>query len=337
MLIKVRGNEVNEGRFLNSNSALPLVSVMVITYNQKYIINETIESILAEPRYPNLEIVIADDCSTDGSQDSLLQLQQKYPSIIKLVLNKENLGITGNSNAAFFATTGTFVAILGGDDIFLPGKINAQIKLFLNDPNVSISYHAIEIFDDRTGEVLAVTDQKRRLLKKDVYDIVAKCGIAGASSIMVRRSACPEYGFDERLPVVSDWKFSIDVAFKGRVAFLDGIYGRYRKTGSGASERTFQLLDESLLALELAQAEHPDDQKLKVACQKGSSRYIAGEVYRALNHYPERAIALANRMVSHHKSPLTLSIWIATWVAVKVTFIRKFIIGFGKFISKFFK
>jgi glycosyltransferase involved in cell wall biosynthesis len=335
--VEVRSNEVNERNFLISNSVLPLVSVMVITYNQKDIINETIESILTEPRYPNLQIVIADDCSTDGSQDILLQLQQKYPNIVKLVLNKENLGITGNSNAAFFATTGTFVAILGGDDLFLPGKINAQIELFLNDPNVSISYHAVEIFDDRTREVLAITDQKRRLLKTDVYDIIEKCGIAGASSIMVRRSACPEYGFDERLPMVSDWKFSIDVAFNGKVAFLDGIYGRYRKTGSGASERTFQLLDESLLALELAQVDHPDDQRLRVACQKGSSRYIAGEVYRAVNHHPERAIALAKRMASYHKSPLILFIWIATWVAVKVTFVRNFFIGSRKFISKFFK
>jgi glycosyltransferase involved in cell wall biosynthesis len=328
---------VGESKAIISRCSLPLVSVMIITYNQKHLIGETIESILTEPRYPNLEIVIADDCSTDGSQDILVKFQEKYPKIIKLVLNKSNLGITGNSNAAFFATTGDFVAILGGDDIFLPGKINAQIELFLSDPQVSISYHAVEIFDDRTGEVLTVTDQKRRLLKNNVYDIIEKCGIAGASSIMVRRSACPGYGFDERLPVVSDWKFSIDVALNGRVAFLDGIYGRYRKTGSGASERTYQLLDESLLALKLTQIDHPFDQKLNSACQKGASRYIAGEVYRAVNHHPKRAIALANRMASHHKSLLIMSIWIATWVAVNVPLARKIFIRLGRLLGKFFK
>ncbi len=319
------------------SSCLPLVSVMVITYNQNHLINETIESILAEPRYPNLEIVIADDCSIDGTQATLAEIQKKYPEIIKLILNEKNLGITKNSNAAFFATTGDFVALLGGDDLFMPGKINAQIELFLNDPHLSISYHAVEIFDDRTGEVLAVTDQKRRLLKSDVYDIIEKCGIAGASSIMVRRSSCPEYGFDERLPVVSDWKFSIDLAFNGRVAFLDGIYGRYRKTGSGASERTYQLLDESLLALELSQRERPSDMKLKSACQKGASRYIAGEVFRAVTNHPERAMSLANRMMSHHKSPLVLSIWAATWLAVKLPFVRTLLIGSGKFIGTFVK
>jgi glycosyltransferase involved in cell wall biosynthesis len=318
-------------------SLAPRVSVMILTYNQKDLITETVESVLAAPRYPNLEVVVADDCSTDGSQQVIEALQMKYPGIVKLVLNKVNLGITGNSNAAFFATTGEFVAVLGGDDLFLPGKIQAQVALFLADPAVVLSYHPVEIFEHATGRTLAITDQKARLRKRDVYDVIEKGGIAGASSMMVRRSACPSYGFDARLPVVSDWKFSIDVAYGGRVAFLDGVYGKYRKTGFGASERTFQLLDESLMALTLACQEHPSDTKLKNARNKGASRYIAGEIYRSILYHPERARPLANLMLSHRRSPFTLLIWAMAIVGVKLPFVRSFVKNLGSFVGSFFK
>lgn len=319
------------------SSDTPRVSVMVITYNQAELIQETINSILAEPRYPNLEIVIADDCSTDNSRIVLFDIYNKFPDIIKLVFNEKNLGITGNSNAAFFATTGSLIAIMGGDDLFLPGKIQSQVSQFVADPNLALSYHAVEIFEHTTGRTLAITDQKDRLTKRSVYDVIEKGGIAGASSMMVRRSACPPYGFDERLPVVSDWKFAIDVAFNGRVKKLNGIYGRYRKSGTGASERTYQLLDESLLALEIVQQDHPEDIKLKRACKKGAARYIAGEVYRSLLTHPERTSALANRMLSHSSSPFYISIWLVARLSAQLPALRHMVTRLGKQASHFFK
>lgn len=320
-----------------NNENPPRVSVMVITYNQADLIEETIASILAEPRYPNLEVVIADDCSTDTNRDVLRALRAKYPDIIKLVLNEKNLGITGNSNAAFFETTGDFVAVMGGDDLFLPGKIQAQVAQFLADKGLVLSYHPVEIFEHASGLTLAITDQKKRLTKKSVYDIIEKGGIAGASSIMVRRSACPSYGFDERLPVVSDWKFAIDVAFNGNVGKLDGVYGKYRKSGTGASERTYQLLDESLMALSLAQQQHPNDKRLKHACDKGAARYIAGEVYRSLATHPERTTALADRMLSHRKSPFYVLVWLVACTAANLPFLRNIVTNIAGRATRFFK
>ncbi|MFE0013698.1 glycosyltransferase family 2 protein [Mesorhizobium sp. NPDC059054] len=322
---------------ISENENLPRVSVMVITYNQADLIEETIASILAEPRYPNLEIVIADDCSTDNSRDVLAALRAKYPNIIKLVLNENNLGITGNSNAAFFETTGDFVAIMGGDDLFLQGKIQAQVAQFLADEKLVLSYHPVEIFEHATGRILAITDQKKRLTKRSVYDVIDKGGIAGASSMMVRRSACPSYGFDERLPVVSDWKFAIDVAFNGRVEKLDGVYGKYRKSGTGASERTYQLLDESLMALSFAQQEHPNDIRLKRACDKGAARYIAGEVYRSLANHPERTTTLADRMLSHRKSPFYVLVWFVARIAARFPFLRNIVTRAAGRTTHFFK
>lgn len=256
----------------------PKVSVMIVSYNQEDLIGETIESIVSQG-YENLEVVVADDASTDNTRDVILDYQSRYPGIIKPVFNPVNLGVTGNSNAAFQVCTGELVAVMGGDDLFLPGKIEAQVALF-EDSEVSLSYHPVEVFVHQTGDVLFVTNTTVKERINDVYDMIAKCGVPGASSLMVRRSACPDYGFDPSFPVVSDWLFSIEVALRGKVKELPGVFGKYRKHGLGASERTFELLDESLRTIEVIGQRYPADEKMKAACRKGRQRYLLGELFR---------------------------------------------------------
>lgn len=256
----------------------PKVSVMIVTYNQEDLISDTIDSVLSQD-YENFEIIVSDDASPDSTADIIRDYEMRFPGIVKGVYNKKNLGITGNSNAAFFACEGELIALLGGDDLFLPGKISAQVALF-EDPDVTISYHGVDVFIHQTGEVLFTTNTTKKEEIRDAYDLIAKGGIPGASSIMVRRSACPAHGFHPDFPVVTDWIFSIEVALKGKVRELHGVYGKYRKHGLGASERTFELLDESLKTLSVISAAHPQDKKLRETCMAGAYRYLLGELYR---------------------------------------------------------
>lgn len=256
----------------------PKVSVMIITYNQEDLISETIESVMAQA-YENLEIVVADDASKDRTPAIILDYAKRFPGKVVPVLNPVNLGITGNCNSALFACTGEFIAILGGDDLFSPGKISKQVQLF-SDSEVVLSYHPVEIFLHQTGEQLFVSNLTAHEDLHDAYEIISKGGIPGASSVMIRRSAAPKEGFNPRLPVVSDWLFYIEVAMVGKVAKLDGVYGKYRKHGKGASDRTFELLDESLMTLKIIQEKYPNDEKLKIACRDGAYRYLLGELFR---------------------------------------------------------
>ena len=67
-----------------------LVSVLCITYNQKEYIAQTIESIVEQKTSFNYELIIHDDCSTDGTQEILRKLKAQYPQKIKLLLEEEN-------------------------------------------------------------------------------------------------------------------------------------------------------------------------------------------------------------------------------------------------------
>lgn len=275
----------------------PKVSVMIVTYNQADFIRETLDSVLVQD-YRNLEIVVADDASTDATPAILKEYAAAYPTLVFPVLNERNLGITGNSNAALNACTGELIAMLGGDDLFLPGKIRAQAAAFIADPKVTLSYHPVEIFQSETGKVLYVTNRSRRESPLSAEEIIMHGGIDGASSVMVRRSAVPPSGFDPRTPVVSDWLFYIEAALAGKVVKLDGVYGRYRKHARGTTQRVFDLLNETLYSLDLVVEKHPDRPELAAICRKGKARYVAGEAFRQISHDVALAHQLAQQAVA---------------------------------------
>jgi glycosyltransferase involved in cell wall biosynthesis len=274
----------------------PKVSVMVVAYNQAHLIRETLDSILAQG-YDNLEIVVADDASTDGTPTIAREYAERYPRKFVLVLNEQHLGITGNCNAAFFACTGDLISTFSGDDLFLPGKICAQVQMFVQDPAVVLCYHPVEIFDSASNRPLYVTFQNPREHIAGAADIITGGGVPGGCAVMVRRSACPPGGFDPRLPTVSDWLFQIEVALNGKVAKVDGVYARYRKHRQGTTQRVFEYLDETLYALDLVLEKHPEHPELVGVCQKGKARYLAGEAFRQLNGNVATAEALARRAV----------------------------------------
>lgn len=215
---------------------MPKVSIAIITYNQREFIPETLESVL-EQDYDDFEIIVADDGSTDGSQELLLDYQRRYPDKIKLVLAEHNQGITKNCNTAFFACTGEYIAWLGGDDLFYPGKLSAQVAALEANRDGSLCYHPVKVFDSDSGQTLAtlnLEDPPKRSLAEVLW---AGVGIA-SSSVMVRRACCPAGGFDESIPVASDWLFYLETLYHGLALRIDGVYGGYRRHSNNATRRS---------------------------------------------------------------------------------------------------
>ena len=91
----------------------PLVSVMIISYNQENYIGETIQSAIDQD-YPNVEIIVSDDGSKDKTPAIILEYANRYPSKIIPILKKKNSGITANCNTALRACTGEFIVFFGG-------------------------------------------------------------------------------------------------------------------------------------------------------------------------------------------------------------------------------
>jgi len=217
----------------------PLVSVAVITYNQKDFLRECIESILKQD-YPNIEIVVADDCSSDGTQDMLHWYNKKYPGKFILKLSPKNLGVTLNSNQAHFACSGRYIAWMGGDDLMLPGKLTKQVGFMEANSDCSICYHNLDVFDSATNKTLYYFNERSsQKLNGDIRTSIRFGAFNGACSNLVRADKTPKFGFNNSLPVASDWLYWVDTLGNGgTIQYIDEILGRYRRHDKNVTKQT---------------------------------------------------------------------------------------------------
>jgi len=96
----------------------PHLSVLLVCYNQKDFLPQALDSILMQKTSFEFEIVVANDLSTDGSQQILEQYASKH-SIIRILPSSVNLGITKNYQRGFAACLGDYIAVLEGDDYWV--------------------------------------------------------------------------------------------------------------------------------------------------------------------------------------------------------------------------
>ncbi|MBA3023299.1 MAG: glycosyltransferase [Gammaproteobacteria bacterium] len=216
----------------------PSVSLLIVCYNQQHFIREALESALTQD-YANLEVVVADDASTDGTQAIIRELAQRYPHRLKPVFNPQNIGITANSNIGLSQCTGEFVAFMGGDDVLLPGKITRQVAWFAADDGRVLCGHDVD-WIDAGGAPLGIRTSDLVPLRegRGASGFIRNGSPYAATSVMVRRSRIPAYGFHPALPVVSDWKLWIDViGSDGTYGYIPGIYARYRRHRDNVTAR----------------------------------------------------------------------------------------------------
>lgn len=107
------------------------ISVYITSYNQKALLKEAIESVLAQTLQP-YEIIIVDDCSLDGSQELIKDYSDNY-SIIKHIFHEKNYGVSQVRVTALTNVKGDFVTYLDGDDLYLPNKLELESQLMKNN------------------------------------------------------------------------------------------------------------------------------------------------------------------------------------------------------------
>lgn len=234
------------------------VSVLVLTYNHEAFINDALASIETQD-FDDIQVVIGDDASSDTTSKLIDTFENSSRLEFEKIYFEKNVGITKNFNACLAKCTGDFIFLLGGDDIFLPGKISMQVKYMLNNPRVDISYHNVEVFDSDTDKRLYLYNEihgkyegsAEILLKRGTFN----CGC----SVAVRNKSLPFC--DERIKYASDWLWYIDILMKerGNIGYIDGVWSRYRRhcnniTGKSKFDQQYQ---EVMLSLEIASDKYP--------------------------------------------------------------------------------
>ena len=211
-----------------------IVSVIVPYYKNKKFIKKTINSILNQS-YQKFEIILIYD---DASKDDLQYIKKNFTNKkIKLLINRENLGVAKSRNIAIKKSQGKFIAFLDSDDFWKKDKLKKQIK-FMNDYSLDFSYTAYNILNDKK------IFKKEVPLKIEYKDLLKKCDI-GLSTVIIRRNLL-KFGYFPNLKTQED--FALWLRYARNFVNLMGINEAltiWRNTSNSLSSKKYQKITDA--------------------------------------------------------------------------------------------
>jgi glycosyltransferase involved in cell wall biosynthesis len=217
------------------SSGTPKVSVCVITYNQEPYIAQCLQSLVDQVTDFEFEVIVGEDCSTDGTRAVVREYAERYPHIIRPIYQEKNIGAgVHNFLTVHGAARGEYIAHVDGDDYALPGKLQAQADVLDADPGCNIVFHRMLLLyqDGRLEEGPLLNAPDVASLRFDRGDIIQFMAIGPHSSKMYRKSH-RDYprppGFD-----VTDYFANVEQVGDGYARFTGHEnLGVYRIMGNG--------------------------------------------------------------------------------------------------------
>ena len=114
---------------------LPKVSVIILTYNNLELTRACLDSVITYSDYPNLEVIVVDNASSDDTPTYLEEFNCRYPDV-RVVLNHENLGFAAGNNVGLSIATGDYLVLLNNDTVVTKGWVMTLLRHFQNNPNL---------------------------------------------------------------------------------------------------------------------------------------------------------------------------------------------------------
>jgi glycosyltransferase involved in cell wall biosynthesis len=207
----------------------PGVSVVIPTYNRADLLGEAVDSALAQD-WPELEVIVVDDGSTDGTPALLAGYGERVRGI-----RQDNAGESSARNAGIRAATHEIVALLDSDNRWLPEKLRRQMELFRKEPAPDFTFTAYTTFGDVPREDV-VLDRWEGTQNDALEQLLIGCCINTSTVVATRRCLLDAGLFDEQLTCVQDHDLWLKVAARGdRIAYLPEPLTEYRIHGGAVS------------------------------------------------------------------------------------------------------
>jgi glycosyltransferase involved in cell wall biosynthesis len=229
----------------------PLVTVICVCYNHERFVDEAVASVITQT-YDNLQIIIVDDGSGDGSVKKIESISPKGRRI-EFVLLKENIGYCKAFNKTLPLIKGEFFIDFATDDVMMPDRVERQVRKFQSlDGSFGVVFTDAVYIDEAGFELRHHYDYlfRKGLLKKIpqgyIYkDLLARYFIA-APTMMTRTQVIQDLkGYDENLSF-EDFDFWIRSSIRYQYAFLDEKLTRIRKLAKSMSTGWYKPGDKQL-------------------------------------------------------------------------------------------
>jgi hypothetical protein len=231
----------------------PLVSVIMAAYNGAALIGESIESVLAQT-YDRIELVVVDDCSTDGTADVVEAYAKQHPDRVRLERKRERRGPCRRRNDAIDLARGELIAWLDQDDLWLPEKTERQVEVLLARPEVGLVYSGYEAFDSESGDTLPWRERETEAEGDVLIPLFVRGCFVASLTALFRREVLTRRSMRLRETDFSfgdDYYLWLALALDWQVARVDEVLARYRRHARNESSRlggtNFHLLRIKLL------------------------------------------------------------------------------------------
>lgn len=213
----------------------PLVSVCCVTYNHAKFIKQALEGFIAQKTDFSFEVIVSDDCSTDGTSEIIKEYAKQYTNIIKPIYHNHNIGSYNNLIDAANACKGEYVAMCDGDDYWIDeNKLQKQVDFMDTHKDCNLCFHPVIIkYDDGSQKDVTFPKARHRFYKKTLnINELLKYNFIQTNSVMYRW----EFGRDNKLENILpknilpvDYYLHLLHASKGKICFLPDIMAVYRR------------------------------------------------------------------------------------------------------------
>ena len=219
-----------------------LVSISCITYNHLQYIRQCLDGFLMQKTNFAFEILIHDDCSTDGTSEVIKEYEAKYPEIIKPIYEEENQYQQGKSVGSavwnYPRAKGKYIALCEGDDYWIdPLKLQKQVDFMESHPDYSLCFHDYEqLWPD--GNRILISKKVSHPLNCSIRDaILSGGGYMATNSMLFRTQHIENYPLWATIGA-GDFPLMLILFHLGKVAHLNIVGSVYRVNSVGSwSER----------------------------------------------------------------------------------------------------
>ena len=298
---------------------MPLVSVIIPTYNRTRWIRQSIASAIGQQN-ADIEVIVVDDGS---SSHIVQQIAAEFPNTRYIYQPNQGPGATRNTGIA--ASTGEFVQFLDDDDWLSDNAVQQKLAAFTNSPNLAAVYTDL-FWTDENGKILknVFHGWKRPLPSGDLYPLLVQRNFIPIHALLWKRAALEAVnGFPLR-SAYEDWETLLKVSATARFGCVDQPLGYYRRHPGNIS-RSFSGMMAGKLAFQAQTAASPRFQALPADLRKKilikyallqsafGNPEIASQFLHSAAEIPGSNLPLNIAAYAHHTGPFLLRIILRTW------------------------
>jgi len=213
---------------------MPLVSILMNCFNGEKHLKEAIDSIYAQT-YSNWEIVFWDNASTDNSAG----IAKSYDDRIKYHLAPETTPLGEARNFALYKANGEYIAFLDCDDIYLPDKLEQQVKL-MQSKDYAMCYGSVAVIDESGKEI------KKDIVKNksgNVFSGLLRRYEINMQTVMLKKDfiISNQLSFNTNMSYCPDHNLFMTIASKVDVGVISDVVAKYRIVGNSLSKKTIDI------------------------------------------------------------------------------------------------